>query len=65
MLSSRSGMLTTEAHTVRSSAYQTRLTGSVGLGMSELNTDGDSLELTFLDVDFTPLKQVLACLLLR
>ena len=62
------------AHTVRSSAKQTRLTGSVGLGMSamyKLNRDGDSLEpcgtpvLIFIDVDFTPLKQVLACLSLR
>ena len=51
-----------------------RLTGYVGICMSamqKLNSDGDRLEhcgtpvLTFLDVDFTPLKQVLACIPLR
>ena len=67
-------MLTPEAHTVRSSALQTRLTEAVGLGMSamsKLNSCGDRLEpcgtpvLSFLDVVFTHLKQVLACLPVR
>ena len=70
MINLLSGMLTHDVHTVRSSAYQTRMTGSVGFGMllmQKLFIDGDSLEpcgspvLTFLDVEFTPLKPVLAC----
>ena len=35
-LGSHLGMMTPETHTVRSSAWQTRLTGSVGLGMSAM-----------------------------
>ena len=74
MLSSRSGILTHVAHTVRSSAYKIRFTGSVGLGISvmqQLNIDGDGFEpcgtpvLTFLDVDLTALKRILTCLPLR
>ena len=66
-----SGSLTHVAHT---SAYQTHLTSFIGLGMSamsKLNSEGTRLELcrtqvlTFVDIDFIPLKQVVACLSLR